>query len=116
MIVKNLGKRVLVWALGGSLVAFLALFSGGFLGVGPTTTSVAFANTERVSDESGSLIGVDNEGKLTQAFPLKHTDVVIQVSGPLARAQVTQQFETLIPKKLKLSIPFHFHRMPRLMI
>jgi Ca-activated chloride channel family protein len=57
-------------------------------------------------DQTGSLIGLDPEGRPTQTFPLKHTDVSIQVSGPLARAQVTQQFENPYPDKIEAVYTF----------
>jgi Ca-activated chloride channel family protein len=106
MNVKSCGKRVLGWALGGGLAWALALFSGGMLEVGPNSTPVAYASAGRVGDESGTLVGIDDEGKPTQAFPLKHTDVSIQVSGPLARAQVTQQFENPYSDKIEAVYTF----------
>ncbi len=51
-------------------------------------------------EQSGNLVGLDREGRPTQAFPLKHTDMSIKASGPLARAQVTQQFENPFPDKI----------------
>ena len=41
-----------------------------------------------------------------QVFPLKHTDVSIQVSGPLARAQVIQQFENPYSDKIEAVYTF----------
>jgi Ca-activated chloride channel family protein len=106
MKVKHRGKRVLGWALGGSLVGALALFSGRFLGFLSGPASMAHASAKWVGDESGALVGFDDEGKPTQAFPLKHTDVFIQVSGPLARAQVTQQFENPYSDKIEAVYTF----------
>ena len=106
MRVKHRGKRVLGWALGGSLVGALALFSGSLLGFLPGQAPMAHASAEWVGDESGSLVGIDDEGKPTQAFPLKHTDVSIQISGPLARAEVTQQFENPYSDKIEAVYTF----------
>jgi Ca-activated chloride channel family protein len=106
MNVKSRGKRVLGWALGGGLAGALALFGGGLLGFGEYPAPVAYASAEWGGDESGALVGLDDEGKPTQAFPLKHTDVSIQVSGPLARAQVTQQFENLYSDKIEAVYTF----------
>ena len=106
MKVKHRGKRFLGWAFGGSLVGALALFSGSLWGFLPGPAPMAHASAEWVGDKSGSLIGVDQEGKPTQAFPLKHTDVSIQVSGPLARAQVTQQFENPYSDKIEAIYTF----------
>jgi len=103
---KHRGKRVLGWALGTGLVGALALFAGGLLGFVATSAPVAHAGAEWVGDESGALIGLDDEGKPTQAFPLKHTDVSIQVSGPLARAQVTQEFENPYSDKIEAVYTF----------
>jgi len=108
MNVKIRKKRVLGWDQVGSLAGALtlALFGGGLLGLGENPAPVAHASTEWVGDESGSLVGIDDEGKPTQSFPLKHTDVSIQISGPLARAQVTQQFENPYSDKIEAVYTF----------
>ena len=106
MKVKNRRDRVLGGALGGSLVGVIAIFSVSLMGFLSGTAPIAHANSEWVGDESGALIGLDDEGKPTQAFPLKHTDVSIQVSGPLARAQVTQQFENPYSDKIEAIYTF----------
>ncbi len=106
MNIKNGGKRVLGWVLGGGLAGAMALVGGGLLGFGVNPASVAHASTEWVSEESGSLIGLDDEGKPNQSFPLKHTNVSIQISGPLARAQVTQQFENPYSDKIEAVYTF----------
>ncbi|MDH3504838.1 MAG: VIT domain-containing protein [Nitrospirota bacterium] len=102
------------WGLvvGGGLAGLLALVGAGFLGTEttipvPVAHAGAHPNEGWVNgDQSGSLVGLDPEGKFTQAFPLKHTDVSIQVSGPLARAQVTQQFENPYPDKIEAVYTF----------
>jgi len=71
MNVKNRGKGVFGWALIGGLAGAIAIVVGGLWGIGEYSTSVAHASTEWVGDESGALIGVDADGKLTQSFPLK---------------------------------------------
>ncbi len=106
MNVKSRGKQVLDWALDGGLAWSLALFGVGLLGFGEYPAPVTHASTEWVIDQSGALVGLDDEGKPTQAFPLKHTDVSIQVSGPLARAQVTQQFENPYSDKIEAVYTF----------
>jgi Ca-activated chloride channel family protein len=58
------------------------------------------------SEPQGGLISLDPEGKPTQPFPLKHTDVRIEVSGFLARARVTQQFENPFPDKIEAVYTF----------
>jgi len=106
MYVKSGGKRVLGWVLSGSLAGALALFSGSLLGFLTSPAPMAHAGAGWVGDESGALVGLDDEGKPTQAFPLKHTDVSIQVSGPLARAQVTQQFDNPYSNKIEAVYTF----------
>ena len=106
MNIENLGKRVLGWALSGALLGATAFFVGGLWGIGEYPASVAHASAEWIGDKSGALIGLDPEGKPTQSFPLKHTDVSIQVSGPLARSQVTQQFENPYSDKIEAIYTF----------
>ena len=106
MKVKHRRQRVLGWALGSGLVGAVALFCGGLLGFVADPASVAHASAEWIGAESGALVGLDDEGKPTQAFPLKHTDVFIQVSGPLARAQVTQRFENPYSDKIEAVYTF----------
>jgi Ca-activated chloride channel family protein len=57
-------------------------------------------------DPQGCLIGLDPEGRPTQLLPLKHTDVIIEVSGFLARARVTQLFENSFPDKIEAVYTF----------
>ena len=83
--------------VGGGAGRLLALAGTGFLGTGITIPLPEAHGGTNLNDgwingdQSGSLVGLDPEGKFTQAFPLKHIDVSIQVSRPLARAQVTQE-------------------------
>ncbi|WP_447964625.1 VIT domain-containing protein [Nitrospira sp. Ecomares 2.1] len=105
-------KRWWTLAMGSGVAGLLAFAGAGFLGAGvtiPVPVAYAEANINDGwgnGDQSGSLIGLDPEGKFTQAFPLKHTDVSIQVSGPLARAQLTQQFENPYPDKIEAVYTF----------
>lgn len=101
------------WGLvvGGGLVGLLALGGMGFLGTGTHPGPLAYAGSHPDEgrgngDESGALVGLAPEGNPAQAFPLKHTDVFIQVSGPLARAQVTQQFENPYSDKIEAVYTF----------
>jgi len=57
-------------------------------------------------EPQGCLISLDPEGKPSQLFPLKHTDVKIEVSGFLARTHVTQLFEN--PYKEKIEAVYTF--------
>ncbi|WNM60434.1 VIT and vWA domain-containing protein [Candidatus Nitrospira neomarina] len=103
-------KRFWSLVISGGLAGLLALVGAGFFGAGthpvPTAHAGTHPNEGWVGDQSGSLVGRDPEGKFTQAFPLKHTDVSIQVSGPLARAQVTQEFENPYPDKIEAVYTF----------
>ncbi|MEO8324947.1 MAG: VIT domain-containing protein [Nitrospirota bacterium] len=101
-------KRWWGMVVGGGL---LALVGAWFFGTGTNPVRAAYAETNLNEgwvngDPSGSLVGLDPEGKFNQAFTLKHTDVSIQVSGPLARAQVTQQFENPYPDKIEAVYTF----------
>ncbi len=49
---------------------------------------------------TGTLVGRDADGH-TVDFPLKHTDVRIEVSGFLARAEVTQQFTNPYDRRIE---------------
>ena len=54
----------------------------------------------------GSLIAVDDQGRPRELCPLKHTDVKVEVSGFLARARVTQQFENPFSEKIEAVYTF----------
>ncbi len=58
------------------------------------------------SEPQGCLTALDADGKPAQLFPLKHTDVKVEVSGFLARASVTQQFENPFPDKIEAVYTF----------
>ncbi|MDH4194672.1 MAG: VIT domain-containing protein [Nitrospirota bacterium] len=113
---KRVHGRKRWWGLviGGGLAGLLALVGlvgTEFLGTGTHPGPVAHAGAHPHEgwvngDEAGALVGLDPEGNPTQAFPLKHTDVFIQVSGPLARAQVTQQFENPYSDKIEAVYTF----------
>ena len=55
---------------------------------------------------AGSLISLDDKGRPQAACPLQHTDVDIDVSGFLARATVTQQFENPFDEKIEAVYTF----------
>ena len=110
---KVLFGRQKWWGLvvGGGLAGLLALAGTAFLGAWTPSAPAVYAGTDpgegwARGDQSGSLVALDPEGKPTQSFPLKHTDVSIQVSGPLARAQVTQQFHNPYSDKIEAVYTF----------
>ncbi len=49
----------------------------------------------------GSLLAVDPRGGMEMECPLKHTDVKADVTGFLARVNVTQEFENTAPGKIE---------------
>lgn len=94
------------WVVGGGLAGLLVMAGTALLGWGVPGISSAHAEADPSvawarGEQSGSLAGLDPDGGPIQSFPLQHTDVSIQVSGPLARAQVTQQFENPYSDKIE---------------
>lgn len=83
-------RRPLAWA--GMLLA--ACLAWG-------TSLPARAASGQVADPGqGALLGQDADGT-TVDFPLKHTDVRIEVSGFLARARVTQHFTNPYDRRIE---------------
>ncbi len=103
---KSGGKRFLGWAVCGSVIVVLGLFSGNLWGFLSSQVPIEPARSEWVGDASGALVGLGDDRKPVQSFPLKHTDVSIQISGSLARTQVTQQFENPYPDKIEAVYTF----------
>ena len=54
----------------------------------------------------GSLVSLDPEGQPGGLCPLKHTDVKADISGPLARVTVKQQFENPFEDKIEAVYTF----------
>jgi len=57
-------------------------------------------------DTQGELEIIGNSGKVTGACPLKHTDVNAEISGFVARVDVTQEFYN--PTKEKIEAVYTF--------
>ena len=53
------------------------------------------------TNSAGALMIVDKEGQPTGQCPLKHTEVKADVSGPLARVTVAQEFENSSSDKIE---------------
>ena len=68
-------------------LAALTVF-GVALATRPTTTAAAAAESH-----PGALDAIDSKGNPMGRCPLKHTDVQVDISGPIARVHVTQEFE-----------------------
>lgn len=96
------------------IVRFLSLAAALLIAFVPAWPAAGFAQrgkplpppTAVHPDPQGCLISLDSEGRPTQLFPLKHTDVKIEISGFLARARVTQQFENPFPDKIEAVYTF----------
>ncbi len=105
---RQKSRQVLQPAL---LIAITAALLTAFVSAWP---AVSFAHrvkpllppTAVHPDPQGCLISLDPEGRPMQLFPLKHTDVKIEVSGFLARTRVTQQFENPFPDKIEAVYAF----------
>ena len=69
------------------------------------TTGVAFAAPENSATE-GSLNALDLDGKSLGPCPLKHTDVQAEISGFVARVNVTQQFYNPFAHKIEAIYAF----------
>ncbi len=59
----------------------------------------------------GALLSLDKDGNPGAACPLKHTSVKGEISGPLARVTVTQDFENPFPDKIEAVYTFPLPRL-----
>ena len=59
------------------------------------------AHAKGLDPTPGSLLSLDPEGQPSGLCPLKHTDVKADISGPLARVTVKQQFENPFEDKIE---------------
>lgn len=55
---------------------------------------------------AGSLTSIDPRGDTLGACPLKHTSVKAEISGPLSRVTVTQEFQNPYPDKIEAVYTF----------
>lgn len=72
----------------------------GHIGPLPVTTA------DKQSPPPGALQIIDREGRAAGLCPLKHTDVKAEISGFLARATVTQEFENKSSDKIEAVYTF----------
>ena len=91
-------------AIGAVLIA--ALFSAWPSITLATRIKQPTVQASQPSVTEGSLIALDDQGRPQTAVPLKHTDVKVEITGFLARAHVTQQFEN--PHKEKIEAVYTF--------
>nr|AEQ20610.1 marine proteobacterial sortase target protein [uncultured bacterium CSLF43] len=95
------------------MLAMAALAAGVFL-PGPITSARAahpgVRTTPPDSITEGALIRIDPKSDLAELCPLKHTDVKAEISGFVARVQVTQEFVN--PAKEKIEAVYKFPLPP----
>src|SRR6266567_8898224 len=82
-----------------------AISAAAILVLGALKTSPITVNAQ-ASDTPGSLQVLDPNGKPRGSCPLKHTDVKAEISGFLARAVVTQEFENPFKEKIEAVYTF----------
>jgi Ca-activated chloride channel family protein len=79
-----------------SFAAIVAIASFSFfLGVNPQTVSAGAASS------SNQLQIIDKSGNVTGFVPLKHTGIKTEISGFVARTEVTQEFENVLPDTIE---------------
>jgi Ca-activated chloride channel family protein len=83
-----------------ALAAVAAVFSIGFLFFSQRDVSASFQ--PQVSPKSGAtgssqLEIINKDGKVTGFVPLRHTGVTTEISGFVARTEVSQEFENVLP-------------------
>ena len=86
-----------------TIVAAVAAFS--FFGVQQQQLTPR-AHAKGLEPTPGSLVSLDPEGQPGGLCPLKHTDVKADISGPLARVTVKQQFENPFEDKIEAVYTF----------
>lgn len=86
-----------------SICAFMLNSGGGRATANPASDG-ARPVVRRITQ--GALLARSIEGKLTLECPLKHTDVQAEISGPVARVTVTQDFENTAHDKIEATYVF----------
>jgi Ca-activated chloride channel homolog len=88
--------------------AMLAAVLTGVGSVWMSANAPAAANSgpAKQSGGSGDLLMLDREGRVTGLCPLRHTSVEAEISGPLARVTVTQDFENTSREKIEAIYTF----------
>jgi Ca-activated chloride channel family protein len=78
-------------------------------GLGVNCVRPAAASGPKVTQ--GALLSLDKDGRPAGACPLKHTQVKAEISGPLARVTVTQDFENPFQDKIEAVYTFPLPRL-----
>src|SRR5580765_4934544 len=86
-------------------LSLVAVISAALIGVQLLRGSGSVASAQNVATQ-GSLQVIDPNGTPKATCPLKHTDVKVEISGFLARATVTQEFENPFKEKIEAVYTF----------
>jgi Ca-activated chloride channel family protein len=86
-------------------ISIVAVATLSIVGLSASRNSVRIASAQS-GETQGSLQVVDPNGKPKAVCPLKHTDVKAEISGFLARAVVTQEFENPFKEKIEAVYTF----------
>jgi Ca-activated chloride channel family protein len=86
-------------------LSLITVISASLIGLQLLRSSGSVASAQNVATQ-GSLQVVDASGSPKTICPLKHTDVKAEISGFLARATVTQEFENPFKEKIEAVYTF----------
>src|SRR5947209_16425098 len=86
-------------------LSVVAVATLSLIGLSASMNSGAIVSAQG-GETQGSLQVIDPNGKPKAVCPLKHTDVKVEISGFLARAVVTQEFENPFKEKIEAVYTF----------
>src|SRR2546421_3581620 len=86
-------------------LSVVAVATLSIIGLSASRNSVTIASAQN-GETQGSLQVIDPSGKPKAVCPLKHTDVKVEISGFLARAVITQEFENPFKEKIEAVYAF----------
>src|SRR5438132_5941812 len=86
-------------------LCLVAVATLSIIGLSASRNSVTIASAQN-GETQGLLQVVDPNGRPKAVCPLKHTDVKAEISGFLARAVVTQEFENPFKEKIEAVYTF----------
>src|SRR3989440_12808651 len=86
-------------------LSVVAVATLSIIGLSASRNSVTIASAQN-GETQGSLQVIDPSGKPKAVCPLKHTDVKVEISGFLARAVITQEFENPFKEKIEAVYTF----------
>src|SRR5437762_1211824 len=85
--------------------SIMAVATLSIIGLSASRNSVTIASAQN-GETQGSLQVIDSSGKPKAVCPLKHTDVKVEISGFLASAVITQEFENPFKEKIEAVYTF----------